>query len=69
MPKGDWRRRHAIQIAAQLPENPSDAVAVLEFARELVDGFLTKPKPTPADHREGALLAFPADSGAKSRAS
>lgn len=69
MPKGDWRRRHAIQIAAQLPENPKDAVAVLEYARELVDVFLAKPKPSHVGQAEGSVLAFPADSGAKSRAS
>ena len=36
----NWRRRHAIQIAAQLPEDSKDALRVLELARELVEGFL-----------------------------
>lgn len=35
-----WQRRHAIQIAAQLPEDSKDALRVLELARELVEGFL-----------------------------
>lgn len=35
-----WQRRHAIQIAAQLPERPKDALAVLALARELVENFL-----------------------------
>ena len=35
-----WHRRHAIQIAAALPENVEDAVIVLDLARNLVLGFL-----------------------------
>lgn len=31
-----WRRRHALQIAAQLPDDPRDAYAVLEYVRELL---------------------------------
>lgn len=47
-----WRRRHALQIVTQLPENHDDAIAVLELARELVDGFLVGEK---SDH---PVLAF-----------
>lgn len=36
-----WHRRHAIQIAAALPETPEDALLVLELARQLVEGFLS----------------------------
>lgn len=39
----DWRRRHALQIAAQLPEDVEDALAVLDLARELVEKFLQVP--------------------------
>ena len=39
---GNWRRRHAIQIVAQLPEGIDDALEVLELARELVRGFLSE---------------------------
>lgn len=35
-----WRRRQAIQIASQLPEDSQDALAILSYARELVEGFL-----------------------------
>ncbi len=35
-----WQRRHAIQIAAALPENREDALMVLELARDLVESFL-----------------------------
>ncbi len=35
-----WQRRHAIQIAAALPENREDALIVLDLARELVESFL-----------------------------
>ena len=39
-------RRHAVQIVAQLPEAPADALGVLELARELVEEFLTeRPQP------------------------
>ncbi len=42
-----WQRRHAIQIVAQLPEDTNDALAVLRFARELVEGFLSEPQRGP----------------------
>ncbi len=38
--EGDWRRRQALSLAGQLPENLTDALAVLEFTRELVVTFL-----------------------------
>lgn len=38
----NWKRRHAVQIAAQLPEDPKDALRVLELARELVETFLSE---------------------------
>lgn len=33
-------RRHAIQIAAQLPESEQDAIQVLRYAFELATGFM-----------------------------
>jgi len=30
-----WHRRHAIQLAAQLPDNQEDALIVLRFERAL----------------------------------
>jgi hypothetical protein len=38
-------KRHAIQIAAQLPEREEDALAVLEYAKTLVRSFLGDPRP------------------------
>jgi hypothetical protein len=39
-----WHRRHAIQIAAALPETREDALIVLDLARELVERFLYAPQ-------------------------
>ncbi len=39
------KRLQAIQIAAQLPADDKDAREVLELAMELVDSFLSGPKP------------------------
>lgn len=57
-----WRRRHAIQIVAQLPEGIEDALAVLELSRELVEGFLAKGQERAplAD-----VLAFPASASSR----
>jgi hypothetical protein len=38
-------RRHAIQLAAQLPESEEDALAVLRLAETLVRSFLGGPRP------------------------
>lgn len=46
MPDNGWKRRHAIQIAAQLPDDPADALAVLELAKALVVGFLLSSQPS-----------------------
>jgi hypothetical protein len=43
-----WKRRQAIQLASQLPEDPQDALRVLELTRELVLGFLV-PVPSTAN--------------------
>jgi hypothetical protein len=36
----DWRRRHALTLASQLPENNADALVILDLVRELVVNFL-----------------------------
>jgi hypothetical protein len=36
----DWQRRHALQLAMQLPEGIEDARAVVRHLDELIDGFL-----------------------------
>ena len=37
-----WRRRQALQVAAQLPDNPREALTVLRHAEALVRSFLAK---------------------------
>ena len=54
----NWQRRHAVQIAAQLPENLDDAIEVLELAKQLVEGFL-RPQPVLDRATGGDVVAFP----------
>jgi hypothetical protein len=35
-----WKRRQAVQLAAQLPDDPADAIEVLRYAQEFVETFL-----------------------------
>jgi hypothetical protein len=46
--EADWRRRHALNMAGQLPENVTDALAILDRLRELVVTFLHVDMPEPA---------------------
>jgi hypothetical protein len=39
-------RRHAVQLAAQLPEHPEDALIILRLVQQLVTDFLAEPEPT-----------------------
>jgi len=57
-----WQRRHAIQIVAQLPEGTEDALLVLEYARELVEGFLSPRSQRPRLVASAEVKAFPAAS-------
>jgi hypothetical protein len=43
-----WHRRQAMVLAGQLPENPADALLVLEAMHELVETFLSVPDAAPA---------------------
>jgi hypothetical protein len=52
-----WQRRHAIQLAAQLPEDQADALLILEFAREIVIQFMGE-RPVLRDD-EGSVVHFP----------
>ena len=53
-----YLRRQAIQIAAQLPENEANSIAILEYARELVWGFMAgRTDPPPAHRTKIAVLA------------
>jgi hypothetical protein len=56
----NWRRRHAIQIVAQLPDNAADALAVLELSKQLVQDFLVEGQP-----RLPAVVAFPASTSSR----
>jgi hypothetical protein len=59
MSKNDnWHRRHAIQIAAQLPEDAKDALIVLDLAKSLVETFLAEGEDQPALARR-SLVAVP----------
>jgi hypothetical protein len=45
-----WRRRHALTLASQLPDNPADGLIILDLTRELVVSFLQAgmlPEPEP----------------------
>lgn len=55
-----WHRRHAIQIAAALPETREDALIVLGLARELVDGFLYSPQRAdlPLERERGSVVSL-----------
>lgn len=37
-----WLKRQALQIVMQLPDEREEALKVLGYARELVDGFLSE---------------------------
>lgn len=63
----DSLRRQAIQITAQLPDNTADALAVLDYARDLVTGFLCEPG-RPEDGGGGGsanVTAFPASASSR----
>lgn len=50
-----WRRRQAVQLAAQLPEGRADALAVLEYMRQIAESHLFPPEesyPQPSRGRE-----------------
>lgn len=40
-----WRKRLAVQLAAQLPEKPEDARVVIEYLSEILRDFIAKPRP------------------------
>jgi hypothetical protein len=55
-----WHRRHAIQIAAALPETGEDALIVLELAKQLIESFLYAPLPpeTPVGRERGVVVSL-----------
>lgn len=51
-----WQRRLAVQLAAQLPEEKNDAMAVIEHLKRIASGFLfaegeSNPQGTMVNHR------------------
>lgn len=59
----NWHQRHALQIAAQLPEEKRDALEVLRFAEKIVR-FLDveddpDPSPGPREDFNQSVLKFP----------
>lgn len=46
MKENSWHRRHAIQLASQLPEGTEDAMIILRLMTQLVTDFLDAPEPT-----------------------
>lgn len=64
-----WQRRHAIQIAAALPEDRENALLVLELARELVDSFLYAPQrpAEPLERDRGVVVSLSSATNGASR--
>ena len=59
-----YLRRQAIQIAAQLPENEANSMAILEYAKELVWGFMAGRTDPPPLHRN-KIAVLPATTSDK----
>ena len=55
----NWHKRHALQLAAQLPDNASDANAVIRELQHLVDTWL-HPAEAPAPSKVFAIVRDPA---------
>ena len=55
-----WHRRHAIQVAASLPDQPDDALIVLRLATRLVVDFLAEDEPGPIPGKVLAIVRDPA---------
>lgn len=65
-----WHRRHAIQIAAALPEDVEDAMIVLELARQIVERFLAAPQRPDLsllDRERGAVVSLSSSTTAPTR--
>lgn len=58
-----WRRRCALNLAAQLPEDEDDRRAVLQYMQELVDKFLD----CESVHRDRLVVLAAGASGLSSR--
>jgi len=54
-----WHRRHAMILAGQLPEDPTDAALVLQAVQELLQTFLSQ-VPSEEPKRADNVLPFAA---------
>jgi hypothetical protein len=54
----NWHKRHAVMLASQLPENASDANAIIRELQHLVDTWL-HPAETAAPSKVLMLLRDP----------
>jgi hypothetical protein len=55
MSENNWYKRHALQLACQLPDNAADARAVLREVQDIVDSRLHV-EPEPAQSKVISLL-------------
>jgi hypothetical protein len=64
-----WHRRHAIQIAAALPETREDALLVLDLARRLVEEYLcpAQREPEALERVRGTVLSLSSATSGASR--
>jgi hypothetical protein len=55
MSDNNWHKRHALQLACQLPDNADDARAVLREVQSIVDTWL-HPVSAPVPNKVVALV-------------
>jgi hypothetical protein len=55
----NWHKRHALGLACQLPDNASDANAIIRALQDLVDTWL-HPAQVPAPSKVFAIVRDPA---------
>jgi len=54
-----WRRKAALHIAAQLPDDPTDALIVLEIASQVVREYWHQRQPQPSESFEQSNRIVP----------
>lgn len=55
-----WLRRQALSISTQLPENQDDAIKVLAYMRDLIEGFMfEKPVKTAVPKAHFSVVRHP----------
>lgn len=54
-----WHRRHAMQIAMQLPEDKADALLILSATQRLVRDYLGEDLPDARLAFDATVLTFP----------